>query len=383
MAHKIIGLIATVILIFIVLYMYFMLAKNRKTNYKIAIIIAVVLCISITVLAYQILPIEGKDLYYYYNMLDGLKEQSLSDVFSNFQYKDTPVTALWFWVVAQIGNYNLINSVPAMITILCLSYVFIDVIKTKQISVCDTSLTLFFLLGFISFVMLMTSVRYPLSVSLVSLGIYLEIYKDKNVKQVAWLYLLAFMIHDGIILLLVVYLLHKIFKDKYYAKYALVFIGFFLILIQQAVTIVNINNNVYQRIVRYLVPTYYDWRRALANTMLIIILVMVYYFVKKHKTSYYRNKADKNAFLEYLLMFSLGVSVCPELLDRLLIPVIVLSFPVVLEYFNLLKTNVNCTSNKNSYRLMYYISVFVFIVGTSFMWAYQFAMWKSWRLICL
>ena len=170
------------------------------------------------------------------------------------------------------------------------------------------------------------------------------------------------------------------FKDKFYAKYALVFIGFFLILIQQAVTIVNINNNVYQRIVRYLVPTYYDWRRALANTMLMIVLVLVYYFVKKYKTIYDRNKSEIT-FLEHLLMFSLGVSVCPELLDRLLIPVIVLSFPVVLEYFDLLKTNVNCTSNKNSYRLMYYISVFVFIVGTSFMWAYRFAMWKSWRLI--
>lgn len=374
------GIIAIVIILLIVSYMFFILIKNRNSNIKKTIIIFALLCFSLTVLAYQLVPTKDMDLFRYYEMLETLKGKTLQETFSDFQYNKTPITAVWFWVVAKSGCYNLINTVPAFITILCFGYMLIDSIKTKNNRLCDVSLSILFVLGFVNIVVILTTVRYPLAISLVSLGMYLEIYKGKKVKDVAWLYLLGFLIHDAIILSLIVYFAYRIFGDKKILKIAILLFGVFLTLLQQILSIVEMGD-LGNRIFYYLQPSYYDERRATANLLFIIVISIIYMIVKRYKNfcEFGRNE-EKNQLLQYYLLYVVGLSICPQLLDRLIIPVVMLFFPVILDYFRLLVEIPYFKYQRIKSQMLYNIAIFVFCVGAIFMWTYQIATIRAWSL---
>ena len=197
-----VGVFCAIILLFAVSSF---IRKNIKL--KTLAILMILLAVSATIISYFLVATTEQDLTRYYAMLDELAGQNFSYAFTTFKYKTTPLTALWFFVVAKIGNYQLLQTLPTLIVFLCVAYIATDVYKTHKPNFQNYAISFLSCLACVEMVIVFTTVRYYCAASLLVVAIYRFLYKNKIDAFTFILPALAMLIHYGCAIILIVALL--------------------------------------------------------------------------------------------------------------------------------------------------------------------------------
>lgn len=171
-------------------------------------------------------PDAKDDLFRYFAWMDLLRELKGEQLFHFIISRAELVTMAYAYIIAQIGNYGLFQLFPTVAMLFIVQYIAIDYASRKNIhyKYAWAGIAVFFC--FYEIFMVVSGVRSPLGYAIITLAIYREYILQK--KRAWWLYVLAILIHLGMIIPTMVRLIFSV-KNK---KAQLVVIGaIFLVLI--------------------------------------------------------------------------------------------------------------------------------------------------------
>lgn len=183
----------------------------KKINWYYAIPIFMALILAI--LAYNFIPSEEYDLFRYYEWLNN---------FNIFNHKDTVnfifgqgefLIMSYFYLIAKIGNYHLLQFFPVLIFYSIIFYIIFDYAKIKKYNKKKIILVTVFFLAMFRYSFAVCVFRYSLAYSIFSLGLYLEFIKHNKVLSKI-LYIIPIFIHASSILLLLFRLILQIKNKK-------------------------------------------------------------------------------------------------------------------------------------------------------------------------
>jgi len=369
--------------------------SHKIISNKVYSLLFCVLAINLAVLSCYFTGGQNMDLSRYYEMLDKYEEMSFSECLNNSVYKSTPLTVLLFWTVAQIGNFSILTLIPVFIIFICLFYIviiFFNKFKDKtQIQKINLLLSIFFLLSFISSVILFTTVRFPMAISLMAVAFFRDIYLEKKDWKTYLLYAIPCLIHNGVLYMILIRIIIELRFLKILLPMLLVSTGTVFRLF--AALFEWIQNNLFNiydislinKFAYYMQETsdssFTDWRKNVANIVLILILLVmveVNLYCNNRKfcsiDCIHKKRIRCNRF-KNLILFFLGISLIPNILERSLILISFISIPIVFDFLN----NIN-KFNIRVRKVFYfrrYVYFAIILIGIA-MFYYQSLGWKAW-----
>lgn len=169
------------------------LKEHFKKN--IAIYIAIIIAAIPAIIGYFWTPRQGYDLYEYYSWMQKMNTFNMQDLVSYFIYRGEPIVMLYFYVIAKIGNFQLLQVLPTFLFYFIAFYMLIDYAKQKEISYKKVALVAIVLIALVEYIYIMGCFRYTLAYIIFALALYLNYMKKKKGIGIALLYIIPCFIH--------------------------------------------------------------------------------------------------------------------------------------------------------------------------------------------
>lgn len=327
------------------------------------------LILSLTIIAFFTYPNPGSDLSRYYVELSILKNISLQQALLNSLYSSTPLTTIFFWIIAQVGIFNLL---PCLATSISFILIFKVLLEEKKIVHLSNQLFSLFILLFICIFSLraaLTGVRQITSYALLLLAVYIDFFSQKKYTSglKLFLYLLPVLVHMGTLPYLLLRIIIIFIKDRskiYLIALWCILIPFFDFLANNSNELIRSS---YEKLLGYSEIDYPDIRLLIVK---IIVFVLFGYLLHKNKRIY---EKKYNQYIRYslsILCFGIGAFSVPHLFDRTINFFILIGLPFFSSGFH----NID---NKRKY--IAYVILFVLIFGLLLYWFVDLK--SSWRLI--
>lgn len=177
----------------------------------------------IVIFAYLFEPSDlfSWDISRYYGMCDRMAARNgLYYAWVENEYRFFVIINLFFYFVAQIGNYALISAIPVAIDVIIFEYLLFDILSKnneskKTINTYSAFFALFAWLSTVSVKMAVGSGRCTLAVSIFMLALYLEYINSREKIFSYFLYVASFLIHPISVLMAGVRLACNVKNKRY------------------------------------------------------------------------------------------------------------------------------------------------------------------------
>ncbi len=344
---------------------------HKSNDYRRIKYIFIIYILFLSFISYCFKPVTAVDL-------TRLQEQLVS-TFSTMSFNDLLLklksgsitnytTFFYFFVVAKIGNLNLLQTFASFIFYSIIFYIVYDYSKNNKISSSVVSKVIFYIMINGQFVELISGIRTLLGFSILLIAFYREFYKDKSILSNIILYVIAVGFHNAILPIFLIRLIYLgIQKEKnivvrlfnLFLLFALAYIiykyGF--IIIESSINRANLylNKSIYIQKWEYLASFF---RVALMYFILFV----------SHKIKSKSSKTDKYLNLGiYYLIFTTIFYGEYTFFHRYSIFISLFMIPIVIDFIN--KTDVK-SANKDGrivtlYKLIYIVLLLI-IVGLVF-----------------
>lgn len=302
------NILACTLLVLDIIYLLICYIFNLKLTNKKIVLILIAIAYPIMILCLNQKPPESFDLYRYFLEMDYIRklnfEQSIEFIFLKPNF-------LWFAferLIALISkNNNVIFLFSIPITIVPFIYILTDVNKNHKLSNRQIVISIVAFFSIINTIHLMSGIRNALAISIFSIGMYMDVFKNKKIGFL--FYILSLLFHPMVILVLIFRIFYKLIskiKIKIYiGKYIILFWAFFskivLYLLKLMLTVVPIKMldlYVNKFNVELTLKIGADYRVMIFEFIqILLILILIYRNLKLNKNT------DKRILIFYYLCF--------------------------------------------------------------------------------
>ena len=291
---QILSTISAIIFIFAIILMILMQFFEIKKFKNMGIIFSIIAVVSLGLLAYSSYFSSGSDIHRYYQMLAEFKGKDFAYAQRNGIYKNSFVTNLLFWLIAQTGKYQLLPMISTATVVACLCYI---VLKENKLKTLKTSVVCVFfvhVLAITGIQNVISGVRQYLMVAIFSLAIYRDYRLGKRNLLTILLYLIACMIHLSALFFVLIRLC-AVVKGKLKFLYL-----FWALLIPFAEMIPEMNEIVEEALFKlgsYQEIADVDIRLYIVQIIMLVVIAWKYLIVI--------NKTEKSPYLNFMGVFIL------------------------------------------------------------------------------
>lgn len=381
MASIILCSIAMLAFLSVLLFFVAQVFIGKKVSVKAMIIIMAVFTISATIISYFLVGNESHDLTRYYAMLDELKQHDFAYAFTSFKYKATPLTSLWFFTIAKLGNYHLLQTLPTLMSFACISYVAIDVYKQQQ-NIRNFSIAFLVCFVCVEQIFILTTVRYYCALALLGLAIYRYVFKNKTDFFSIALIIIACLIHYGCAIVLIAALLcmHNLKNFNIFYVFStpiLIFLAKVLMLIRIPF-VFDFGDYLYSYIIAETIGHHYIIETVIFLVLFAFIYSIVYYNsieYKRQKIMNHWGNLQSNSNMHYvvanLALFIAGLALCSQFLRRFSIVIIMIIFPQLVVLMHRIENKILQWFIRLAF-LAIAISLVIFQIGQFKEWTFSF-----------
>lgn len=189
-------------------------------------------------LAYFIDPSPTIDLARYFEKMEMLTHFSLNRFLSYYDLSAQLDLSNWFFF--GISKLNDVHLMPLIVMFFVYSSVFYMILDNRKRNNVSNKLLLvqmFVVISFLSFPGIASNIRNISAFVFFMLGFYFEVYHEKNWKKVAWLYLVAILIHKTAVILILLRVL-AYFINRWKSKKILITICLIFLLCSVSIVVV-------------------------------------------------------------------------------------------------------------------------------------------------
>lgn len=308
---------------YIVIFIIGVIVVNKVKMTKKAIIFSfIIFSLSLSILAYYLIPPLSWDLGRHFYYLDNIRNSNIS--LSDFLFRNrsaiggsayTSLVAfncIRYLLVRVFDNNHMLPGLCILVDYLIISYIMVDWSSenAKSGKVKFTSLLLCF--SFLPLVYAVSGIRTALAASIMGLGIYLYLYKGKSIVIFIFSVIIAVTIHP-VMLIAVLFVFLARFEI---GNRGMVIVFFVSLTIERIATYLSSSKYSYLARVALLYKRYTSTeqyreggRMPLAvDIILICILLGVYFIMRKKLEKQFWNKNHTNlySFLMYYMCFIIG-----------------------------------------------------------------------------
>lgn len=208
---------------------------------NINIVIPVVIATLLSILAYFFNPSTGYDLNSYYGWLDKLAGYNTKDVIYMITYRGEIIIMFYFYIIAKIGIYSLLQVLPTFIFYFIMFFIIFDYSKINNISIKKTLIVCLIFVSLYQYVFIVSGVRCGLAYCIFIFALYLDYIKKKKNVVILLIYIIPLFIHTSIIILLFFRLLEYI-KNKKITIGIMIALGIFIMFPSLLVSTMGIIN---------------------------------------------------------------------------------------------------------------------------------------------
>lgn len=304
------NLLACLLIFATILYLVYCYIFNKEIKVKYIVLISLSIMSSIIILCLNMEPPESFDIYRHFEEMNYIRGSDLNE-FAKFLFSKTiPFWLIFEKIMTLISNNNhviYLFSIP--MTVIPFVYILIDMKKNNKITNRQTVIAFFTYFSIINTIHMMSGIRNALAVSILSIGMYLELFKKKKIGYL--FYVIALLMHQMVILVLVFRICSNLlFKIKIKNK---IRIGHYLVIMWQIfskiilsilkfllsiipISILVIYTNYLSLELNYKINV--DYRIVIPELIQIILLTMMMYMVIKKN-----EEMDKKILIFYYLGF--------------------------------------------------------------------------------
>ena len=283
-----------------------------------------VFVICMVLIAYSSWLGTGSDISRYYVMLDGLEGKSFAWAMKNGTYKNTILTNVLFWLIAQTGNNHLLPAVSTLLILINIIY-FIRLETKRDTLEPSTQMTYVILyLAVASFAAVMTGVRQDWMISVFAIALHRDVVQKKRGIITILLYAAACMIHSSALMLIAVRLASLV-----RGWFRFIFLGWSLLIpyAERFTKLEGLFGEAAEKLNQYQIIEGLDIRYTVARTVVLVLLLIALYILKK------KDKANRYyAFMEMLMIFAVSAVGVQHVYARLLTAAGVLSLPLLSDF---------------------------------------------------
>lgn len=330
------------VLLYIIAFLICCYIFNIKTTNKTIIISLVAVMISMIILGIRQIPPTSFDLYRYFLEMDYIRSLDFTEImkitFSNVNF----IWAIFESLVAIISrNNNIIFLFSIPLTVIPFIYILLNSKKEYNLTSRQIIILIFSYFAIVNVTHIMSGIRNALAISTFSLGMYLELFKNKRKGYI--FYILSMLIHPMVIIFLAFRVLSKfIYKIKFEVRighllvlcwslfskailYVLKFclsvlpLGMLKLYVEKLNTEIYLNMGIDYRIV------------ALELIQIIVFIILIYRVIKNKKDF------DNKLFIFYYIgFFIVGSLTMPTIFTRTRF-IFAYFLPILLGYTNIMQ----------------------------------------------
>lgn len=160
--------------------------------------IAFLIAVAIASFFYFWHPDAKDDLFRYFAWLDLLRDLHGEEVAEFIASRGELITMIYAYIIAKIGNYGLFQFFPTIISLFIIQYIAIDYVSRNHIRYCYAWFGIFLFFCMYEIFMVASGVRSMLGFAVITLALYREYVV--GVRNTWWMYVVAILIHFGMII---------------------------------------------------------------------------------------------------------------------------------------------------------------------------------------
>ncbi len=307
----------------------------------IEIYISLIIALALAILAYLWVPKQGYDLYQYYNWLEKLRTFNTKDVIGFFKLRGEPVIMLYFYIIAKIGNFQLLQVLPTFLFYFIALFMLVDYAKSRKISYSKVTFVGMLLFSLCEYVYIAGCFRYTLAFIIFALALYLENIKGKNNKWIWILYVLPCLIHTATFILLAFRILSSIKNKKLIIAVmsAIIIVMVFPKIIVLPISYISIEglNRITMKIIMYFnkwqIPLNLQYIYRIAQTLFLIFTSIYFDIINKENNIFKKY----NKYLYIIVIFTILCIPYHTLFFRFNDLLLILMLEKIMELFNSFK----------------------------------------------
>lgn len=293
----------TFLLVFIC---FFMVGKSYKTIKRTLCLYTVIL----SFLAFFYVPYETADLYRIYETMVLLKKKTFEQIISS---SNLSLGNVYYWIVAQTGVPQLLPAINAFICYNCIFYIICKMVQKYKISGRNAAIALFFYMATGTYIFVISGIRSMLGITLMSFCFFRECVEKKfNVFHI-FIYVLAFLIHHYVAILIAIRLVVAIIDRKVSLKKKLIYI---VIVVLSVAIIVHVFPNYIKQVIDkaegYLTGNAYSylWDYVVGVLVLLMNIYLLSAYGKIERKNIQRD--FHSLYLFAVLLCLVGICFCFE-----------------------------------------------------------------------
>ena len=336
MTIKICTILSIIYLSAILLFSIFNAIYNFRLSRRQLSILLTVFVVSCSFVAYCITPTgEGPDIVRYYSYMAEMQNMDFITAMTKTKYSSTIVANLLFFVVAQIGDFDLIKVVSTLVTVGCMSYIVYETAFYYKNRYTNYIMPfILFLFSGYNFITIFTGIRQPIAMSIILVALFRDLYLNKIDCSTIILYITSFLVHTQVIVLIFIRVL-SIFKFRK--------LNYFIVLIPILAGLIlpyfnGINSLLDLVIDKYFIYINYPydnrWVFMYQITKFILYSSVIWILLNKGIASCFLNKNKIKVFWNNYILFSIASIQIEHLFVRYLKVINVLMIPLIYVYFN-------------------------------------------------
>lgn len=291
-------------------------------------IIILLLLIAVIILAYNYIPAPSNDLARYYQMLNQTRSWNWQQYQNYANYRDTPLTNLYFYIMKDVSNRSLFATIPTITVMFFLAGTvhYFDLkfnLKTRSIVIYLLST-----LSFATIVGIISGVRQNVSWVFLMIAIFYDFYSDKKNKIFSvFLYILPPLIHLSTIPVIALRVLYMLIKKLNILKYLVILWPIFISAIHN---ITDLFPPQVQLALEKLELSVREVEWDLRQIIALIGYLLILFVLLRARNNLYQRVITKNYLNFYILVVLFGLSsfFAPTLFRRTFGFVLYISLPL-------------------------------------------------------
>lgn len=320
-------------------------------------------------------PATNPDLVRYIAMVEGYSDLNFFNVFNAGQYNNLFVIDVWFWLIAEIGDYQLVAATASLFSYLIILYILQDYSRRNRFSFFTRLIAAVLVMGVVNFALVVNAIRSVVAFSLVLLSVYRELYQKKKNIWTYICYVIPIFMHFAAILLVIIRVVLVI--KRRWVKIVAMLICFIPIYIEFAVQIINklpsgtpfvaYIQAFSARALMYFKWDAGGWATAVSNSgyyklnkifslAVLLITICVFGYLKKHLGIIWNKEFDSYLII-YLAVTIACFSMTTPAYQRFTVPFWVFCISVLAKFFN------EKVAGKNIKLIYSFVLVSIMIVG--------------------
>lgn len=331
--------IAVVYIICMIIFIIANIFKKIQIDQKKLYIIWGIFALALAIVAYCTEPSREDDLFRHYQEMERMRLGGIDYLKDPNQavYKSYFIINYLFYGIALIGNNRLLPFIIVLITYSLIFYVSLQMVKKYKINYSILSIGIILLFAILPFRIVVSGLRNWLAFSIVFFAIYRDFIEEKKDVATFLMYILPIFIHSSVIIIIGIRILSIEKLKRYKLHYVVIFWSLLAGVISQILSNIPVMllNDFGRRLSVYVNGKIFDKRIFIIQIIFLICIYLINRIaIKKNLTNEY-NLSKYIDFIQYLIVFSLGAILVPELLRRmsyflayLLIPSIFLLFKI-------------------------------------------------------